>query len=142
MQATEKPDLNANKLDGVTDVIVRDPTNWVSLILREAGEPGLRLYGSEEMINRYRCIRRGDKLYLSLSGDLIDRIGDALTTSLTRKHVTIELTLKDVKRVKATGMVKVDTSALRMQAPEIQLFGPGALWRRSLPVHQASIWKR
>jgi hypothetical protein len=137
MQAPINPDLNSPVLFDPGDfdeVILRDATNWVDFILRESEEASLRISGPEEMTRRYRCTRRGNRLYISLGGNLFDRIIDAFTTSLTRKHVTIELNVVDLKRVIATGMVEVDTSGLRTVQPEIQLFGPAALWQGGLPV--------
>jgi hypothetical protein len=137
MQAPINPDLNCPGLLDLGDfneVILRDPTNWVDLALHEAGEASLRISGPEEMTRRYRCTRRGNRLYISLGGDLIDRIIDAFTTSLTRKHVTIEVGVVDLKRVKATGMVEVDTTGLFTLHPEIQFSGPAALWQGRLPV--------
>jgi hypothetical protein len=137
MQAPINPDLNYPgllELGDFNEVILRDAANWVDLVLRESEEASLRISGPEEMTRRYRCIRRGNRLYISLGGDLFDRIIDAFTTSLTRKHVTIELGVVNLKRVKAIGMVEVDMTGLLTLQPDIQFFGPAALWQGRLPV--------
>ena len=137
MQAPIDTELNCTTildLGEFEEIIFRDPTNWVTLVLRESEQPRLEITGPETMTQRYRCRLHGSKLYITLGGDWTDRIIDAFTTSLTRKHVRIEVDVVNLQRVKATGMVEVDSSDLNRLSPEIQLFGPAALWKRRIPV--------
>jgi hypothetical protein len=137
MQAPMNPDLNCASIQDLgefEEIILRDPTNWVDLVLRESEQTSLRITGPEQMTQRYRCRLIGSRLYITLGGDLTERIVDAFTTSLTRKQVRVEVEVVNLTRVKATGMVEVDSSALKQLQPEIQLFGPAALWERRMPV--------
>ena len=137
MQGPMSTDLNCASIQDLGDfeeIIFRDPTNWVDLVLHEAEQPGIRIIGPELMTRRYRCWIRGSRLYIALGGTITERIIDAFTTSLTRKHVRIEVDVLRLVRVKATGLVTVDGSALHALRPEIQLFGPAALWGQHMPV--------
>ena len=137
MQATMDTELNCTTildLGEFEEIIFRDPTNWVTLVLRESEQPRLEITGPESMTQRYRCHQRGSKLYITLGGNWTERIIDTFTTSLTRKHVRIEIDVVSLQRVKATGMVDVDSAGLNRLSPDIQLFGPAALWKVRVPV--------
>jgi hypothetical protein len=137
MQTPMNPDLNCTAIQDLgefEEIIFRDPTNWVDLLLRESEGTSLRITGPEHMTQRYRCRLLGSRLYITLGGNLAERIIDAFTTSLTRKQLKIEIDVVKLKRVKATGMVEVDSSGLNSLQPDIELFGPAALWERRMPV--------
>jgi hypothetical protein len=134
LMSTEMNCASIQDLGEFEEIIFRDPTNWVDLVLHEAEQPGIKIIGPESMTRRYRCWIRGSSLYIRLGGNFTERIIDAFTTSLTRKHVRVEVGVANLVRVKATGLVTVDGSALHALQPEIQLFGPAALWEGHMPV--------
>jgi hypothetical protein len=126
-----RPDLN---LEGLRQVVVWDPTNWVQVIIRGSQDPRLNISGDRGMVQRYRCYRKGDTLYVKLGGDLSHRIVDALTTSLTRKHIQIELMVDMLELVKAKGLVEVEIEDWPGTRPQIRLSSPAALWGTRFPI--------
>ena len=137
MQAKNFDDGHAIHIEDLgqfNELILIDPANWVDLILQEAKEPALRILGPMEMTSRYRYHVRDGRLHLSLGGGLFDQIVDALTTSLTRKHVRIELDVEDLKSVRVKGMVEIDRSKLSTIRPTVDYFGPAAGWHRPFPI--------
>ena len=120
-------------LMNLEEIVVWDPTNWVDLIIRRSDDPQLIISGDEGMLRRYRCSRRGNTLTIKLGGDLFERIADALTTSLSRKRIQIEVAVASLDQVKATGMVEIDLPGWRGEEPEVRLFGPAALWGGRVP---------
>lgn len=122
------------ELQNLEELVMWDPANWVDLALRRSEQPQLRISGHKAMLQRYQCSRRGNTLYIKLGGNLFDRIADAFTTSLTRKHIHIDLIVESLVRVRATGMVEVDLVDWSGAEPEINLFGPTTLWGGKFPV--------
>jgi hypothetical protein len=136
MQASITNDIispTAVDLLALEEIVIWDPTNWVDLVLQSSEQQRLDITGDIKMVKRYRCVRRENTLFIRLGGDLFDRIGDALTTSLTRKRIRIELSVASLERVKATGMVQINLEGWRGLEPEIRIFGPSALWGGRLP---------
>lgn len=130
----QKQCLSDFELRDLDEIVLWDPANWVDLIVRRSEHVGLEISGDEVMLQRYQCARRGKTLYIKLGGNLMDRVSDALTTSLTRKRIHIDLTLQSLSRIRATGMVDVDMVGWNGIEPEIHLFGPAALWAGRFPV--------
>ena len=110
------------------ELVVWDPANWVEIILRRSEQPSIRISGDDVMVKRYRWSRRGSTLEIKLIGNLLDRVRDALRTSLTRKQIQIELMVSSLDRVQATGIVEVILEGWQGDEPEVYVSGPTALW--------------
>lgn len=137
MQASiiySKDDPSGIDLQRISQVVLWDSANWVRFSVRRSKQPRLSISGDESMVKRYRCSRRGDTLRIRLGGNLLDRIVDALTTSLTRKHIQVELLIGSLDLVKATGLVQVDMADWNGVEPEIRLYSPTALWNGRFPM--------
>lgn len=110
-------------------LVVHDPADWVVLVIREGRQESLTIQAPPATLARIRTAVKDGVLRITLGGSLIDRIGDALTTSLTRKRVRYELTVCRLTQVQAWGMVRVDTQGLIEHRPVVKLGGPAATWR-------------
>jgi hypothetical protein len=60
-------------------------------------------------------------------------MADAITTSLTRKHIRIELLVNTLERVKAKGFVEVEIVDWVGERPQVGLSSPTALWGDRFP---------
>lgn len=137
MQASFSPDehgLSGLEFKDLEEIVLWDPANWVDLIIRSSKQTRLRIQGDTAMIQRYQISHSGNTLSIKLGGNILNRIADALTTSLTRKRIQVELMVDSLDRVRATGMVQVDMTGWKGDEPEIRLFGPTALWGATFPV--------
>jgi hypothetical protein len=112
--------IETRKLGQFDRLVLRDGANWVDLVIREGEQETLTIHAPQEMLSRIRTDVRNGTLKITLAGTLMDKLGDALTTSLTRKHVRYEVAVHRLSTLKVTGLVRIDTRGLGQQQPAIR----------------------
>lgn len=111
-------------MERVRRIQLQDPTNWALLVL-EPGEPeSLSVEGPPDVIRRVRAKVNGETLVIDLGGGLGERVRDALTTSLTRQHVTYRVRALHLAEVRVRGLVSVDAGAFGTDAPRVTRLEP------------------
>ncbi|MGW8226013.1 MAG: hypothetical protein ACWGOY_09770, partial [Anaerolineales bacterium] len=79
------------------------------------------------LVTRIRTKLEDDTLIIRQEGTLVDKIRDALTTSLSRKKITYHLTVKQLEGIELCGLIRLDTSGLKSGSPVIRQFKPWAI---------------
>ena len=98
-------------VSGFRRLELRETVNWVELIAVPGETEQLTIEGPPEYVARVKSEVRGETLVMSLSGNLSDRVKDALTTSLTRKTVTYHLTAENLVEIEVAGLIRVNLEA-------------------------------
>lgn len=101
-----------------------DPANWVDLIITSGDKESLTITGPAKIASRIKTKVEQDTLVISLGGGLIDKILDALTTSLTRSKVTYHLTVRRLDEIDLCGLIRVDTAGIETAKPIIRRLAP------------------
>jgi len=101
-----------------------DSANWIDLIICSGEQDQLTITGPENLVTRIRTKLEDDTLIIRLEGTLIDKIRDALTTSLSRKKIIYHLTVKQLEGIELCGLIRLDTSELKSGNPVIRQFNP------------------
>ncbi len=112
------------EVSGFERLELRDRTNWVNLIIEPGEQEALVIEGPSEILARIKTEVQAGTLKITLGGNLLQKVQDALTTSLTRKKVRHHLTAKRLIEVKVFGMVNVDVSAFGKEKPTVKYAGP------------------
>jgi hypothetical protein len=105
-------------------IVLRDPANQVELIVCPAERSGLTIQAPDSVRRRMRIEVQERTLRVDLTGTLLERIQDALTTSLTRKHVRLIVSAPSLCRIDVLGWVSVDTRACGDNQPQVVRKGP------------------
>jgi len=103
---------------------LRDPVHQVKLVIRPAQTYEVAIWASETARGRIRCTVRDGILVISLTGNLLQRIQDALTTSLTRETIRLEVSAPELRSIDVLGWVAVDTHACGPHQPRVMRGGP------------------
>jgi hypothetical protein len=104
-----------------------DSANFVDLVITSGGKESLTITGPAKMVSRIETEVNQDTLVISLGGGLIAKILDALTTSLSRRKVIYELTVRQLDAVDLCGLIRVDTRGIETAKPIIRRIGPPAI---------------
>ena len=113
-------EIVARKLEPFDKIVLHDTANWVDLVIREGEQEALTIHAPQDTLARIRARVKDSTLRIVLGGTWMDKIDDALTTSLTRKHIRYELTVRRLKELKVRGLVRIDTRGLGQQQPAIK----------------------
>ena len=101
-----------------------DSANFVDLVITSGGKESITITGPAKIVSRIETKVKQDTLVISLGGGLIDKILDALTTSLTRSKVSYHLTVRRLDEIDLCGLIRVDTSGIETAKPIIRRLGP------------------
>ena len=112
------------EVGGFERLELRDRTNWVDLIIEPGEREALVIEGPSEILARIKTDVQAGTLKIALGGNLLQKVQDALTTSLSRKKVRYHLTAKRLTEVKVFGYVNVDVSAFGKERPTVKYAGP------------------
>jgi hypothetical protein len=102
-----------------------DPANWVELVITSGDKESLTIQAPAELIPRIKTQVRHGTLVINLGGTILEKILDALTTSLTRQKVTYHLTVCRLDEIFLCGLISLDTQELENNRPVIRRLGPG-----------------
>lgn len=114
---------------------LRDPAHWVALTVEPADRETMTVTGPPDILDRVRATVDGDTLHITLGGGIGDHVRDALTTSLTRRHLAYRIGARSLLEIRIQGFVRVSADAfgadapavtvLRPRPPDIPIFGVG-----------------
>ena len=105
---------------------LRDPTNWVDLVVRPDERYLVVIEGSPEMIARIHTIVEDGTLRIRLGGSIADHVRDAFTTSLTRQCLVYRIHAPRLLEVRVAGLVRVAAHEFGANAPVITHLEPRA----------------
>lgn len=105
---------------------VCDTANWVNLVINPGEKESLTIQGPAKLIPRIRTQVRDGTLVITLGGTILDKILDALTTSLTRKKITYSLTVRQLDEIFLCGLISLDIQNPENNRPTIRRLGPGS----------------
>lgn len=110
-----------------------DSANWVDLFISSGDKDVLTIQGPARLVNRIETKVKQSTLIISVEGSLLDKIKDALTTSLTRKKITYHLSVRQLEGIDLCGLIRLDTSGLNSKPPIINHLNPMDI-RAKIPV--------
>lgn len=103
---------------------LRDPANWAELVVEPSSTSFVEVEGPADVIGRVQAEVDGELLRITLGGGLLARVSDALTTSLTRAHVSYRVRAPRVDEVRVLGLVHVSVDAFGADAPVVTRLHP------------------
>jgi hypothetical protein len=103
---------------------VHDPANEVDVIVEPGDRQHLAIEGPPEIVARVRTVVIDRTLMVTLAGGLSDRLRDAVTTSLTRHHVTYRITTPRLLEVRVAGLVRVAIEGFGSNRPVVTSLEP------------------
>ena len=115
------------KLEPIRYLDLCDPVNWVDLVISSGEQEELTITGPANLVVRIRTKVENDTLIIRLGGNMVDKIRDALTTSLSRKRIIFHLTVKQMEGIELSGLIRLDTSGLKSGNPVIRHLNPWAI---------------
>ncbi len=107
-------------------VELRDPTNWVDLVVAPGERQIVVVEGPLEMVARVRTRVEDGTLRITLAGSIADHVRDAFTTSLTRQRLVYRIHAPRLLEVMVAGLVRVGVDAFGPDAPVVTRLRPGA----------------
>ncbi|MBP1705455.1 MAG: hypothetical protein H6Q36_1194 [Chloroflexi bacterium] len=127
---TRAPEEATRTLDLVRfeRIELRDPANWVDLIVDPGAAERITVHGPRDLVDRVRIDVRRDSLHIGLAGTVTERVRDALTTSLNRRHLTYRIQARRVLEVRVRGLVRVSVTAFGADAPVVTRLVPHPAW--------------
>jgi hypothetical protein len=105
---------------------LRDPTNWVDLVVRPDERHLVVIEGSPEMVARVHTSVEDGTLRIRLGGNIADHVRDAFTTSLTRECLVYRIHARRLLEVRVAGLVRVVAHDFGPNAPVIAHLEPHA----------------
>ena len=103
---------------------LRDPTNWVDLVVRPDERHLVIIEGSPEMVGRIHTAVEDRTLRIRLGGSIADHVRDAFTTSLTRQRLVYRIHAPRVLEVRVAGLVTVAAHEFGTNGPVITHLEP------------------
>ena len=113
---------------GILDRVVLSVHNIMNQMQITQGEhESLTIEARPEVLSKITTAVSGGELAIRLDGSLLDRMGFALSTSLTRPIVRYHLTVKSLASLDLTGFVHVDAAELHTGSLSLKLKGAGEI---------------
>ena len=97
------------------------------LIITQGKREGLTVEGPPSIVPRLVTEVRHGTLVIGTGGDWLERLSDALTTSLTRPHIRYELTVKNLASLEVCAMASVHADSLKAEHLTLRFAGMGEL---------------
>lgn len=117
-------------------VILRD---YGELIIEQGEQESLTIETDADILPRIETKVEGGTLTLAHGGSWADRIGNALTTSLTRKPIRYSLTAKKLRGLEVRGAATVRASSIETDQLTLGLGGAGSVKVESLTAHSLEV---
>ena len=115
------------------DRVVLGVHNMMNQIQITQGEhESLTIEARPEVLSKITTAVSGGELAIRLDGSLLDKLGFALSTSLTRPMVRYHLTVKNLTCLDLTGFVHANAAELRAGSLSLKLKGAGEITIGSL----------
>ena len=129
-----------NREVGGFDRVVLSVHNMMNQIEITQGEhESLTIEAGAEILPKIRTTVRGGELAIRLDGSLLDKLGFALATSLTRPVVRYQLRVRNLAHLELTGLVQASAAELRAGSLGLKLKGAGGITASSLTAQHLSV---
>ena len=126
-----------NREVGGFDRVVLSVHNMMNQIEITQGEQeALTIEAGAEVLPKIRTTLRGRELAIWLDGSLLDKLGFALATSLTRPVVCYQLRVKNLAHLELAGLVQASAAQLRAGTLSLKLKGACEIVVGSLTARQ------
>ena len=89
------------------------------LVITQGETESMTIEAPPEILSRIQTQVRQGRLSIELDGSLVDKIADALTTSLTRPRIRYHLAVKDLRELAVHAVATVELP--RLATPELRL---------------------
>jgi hypothetical protein len=116
--ATEKRDVSS-----FNTLKLRDDSGGAAVYIQQGSSEGLHIEASPELLRRIVSDVHNGTLYVRLGGSWLERLGDKLTTSLTRPRITYRLQVKDIQALELLCASTVHIPSLKTGALRLNLNG-------------------
>jgi len=97
------------------------------LILTQGDREALTVHAPADILPRIESEVRQGRLVLGTGGGWLEKLGDALTTSLTRPRIRYELTVKKLAGLEVWAMASVYAAALKSESLALRFHGLGEI---------------
>ena len=97
------------------------------LFIEQSEDETLTIETSPRVLERIETIVEAGLLSIDLAGGLGDRVRDALTTSLTRPHVVIRLSLSQLRGLDIAALAYVRVGRMQTDRLDLLFNGPGEI---------------
>lgn len=108
-------------------IVIRIHNHICKLDLSQSEAESLQVRGPAKLLDRLTAEVRDRQLNIELGGSLSEWIGDALTTSLTRKSLDVTLSVRELTELDLGGFVQGAVSGLRLENFGLSFAGLGTL---------------
>ena len=127
------------ELGGFNRVVLSVHNMMNEIEITQGEGESLTIEGRPEVLAKIKTTVRGGELAIRLDGSLLDKLGFALTTSLTRAVVRYRLTVRDLACLELTGLFNANAAKLRAENLSLKLKGAGAVTIGSLAARQVNV---
>ena len=122
------------------DRVVLSVHNMMNQVQITQGEDeALTIEARKEVLSKITTTVRGPELAIRLEGSLLDKLGFALATSLTRPVVRYCLTVTNLTYLELAGFAHADAAELRASSLSLKLKGAGGITVGSLTAQRLSV---
>jgi hypothetical protein len=97
------------------------------LNITQGEHEALTIQGPPDVVPRIETEVRQGTLVITMGGGWLEKLGDALTTSLTRPHIRYELTVKNLASLEVCAMASVHADSLKAEHLALRFAGMGEL---------------
>lgn len=106
-------------------VSVRAYNMETDLQIVQGERESLTLEGRPDVLSRIVTQVQGNRLAIRVRGSWLEKLNDALATSLTRRRITLHLTVRDLTYLEVCGVFRIHASELRTSRLALKLRGVG-----------------
>jgi hypothetical protein len=123
----------------------REIKNFTKVVLREHHEgvlqvvfgkkEGLTIEAPADILKRIETAVDDGTLTIKTKGTILEKIGDALKTSITRKVIKYYITVRDLESLEIYGLIKAEVEPVRTKKFFVRFNGAGTIKFNSLDVN-------
>lgn len=105
------------------------------LVITQGDREALTIQGPPDIVPRIDTEVRQGTLVISMGGGWLEKLSDALTTSLTRPHIRYDLTVKDLAGLEVCAMASVRAGRLKSEHLALRFQGAGQMHIDAIDTH-------
>jgi hypothetical protein len=120
---TEDLRTEQREVSSFHQVTLRDDTCGAELVIQQGETEGLRIQAEPDRLRRIEAQVLNGRLIIRMGGAWLERLGDQLSTSLTRSKVVYHLQVRDLESLDLGCAASVYAPSLRTDVLRITLSG-------------------
>jgi len=124
---TEDFGVETRDVRGFDQIIFRDDSCAARLYIEQGEVEALGIEAKPELIRRIETEVRDRKLTIRFGGSWLERLGDRLTTGLTRPAIVYRLQVRELRSLDLVCAAAVHVPSLRTDRLKIKVSGTGAV---------------